>query len=130
MIRISDRVGQLPDYPLAKIPAIQRRLIAAGMDVIALGAGDSDGPPPAAVIESLHQALGTTALHKYGFQAGLPAFREAAVRWIERRFGQRFDAYTEMLPLIGSKEGLSHLVMAVCNPGDLVVVPEPGYQAY
>jgi LL-diaminopimelate aminotransferase len=130
MIRISDRVGQLPDYPLAKIPAIKRRLLAAGMDVIDLGAGDADGPPPAAVIESLHQALGTTALHKYGFQAGLPAFREAAVRWTERRFGQRFDAYSEMLPLIGSKEGLSHLVMAVCNPGDLVVVPEPGYQAY
>ncbi len=80
--------------------------------------------------EVLREALGITALHKYGFQAGLPAFREAAVRWIERRFGHRFDAYTEMLPLIGSKEGLSHLVMAVCNPGDLVIVPEPGYQAY
>jgi LL-diaminopimelate aminotransferase len=130
MTRISDRVGKLPDYPLAKIPGIKRRLIAAGMDVIDLGAGDADGPPPAAVTEHLREALGHTALHKYGFQAGLPAFREAAVHWIERRFGQKFDAYTEMLPLIGSKEGLSHLVLAVCNQGDLVVVPEPGYQAY
>ncbi len=130
MIQISDRVGKLPDYPLARIPGIKRRLIAAGMDVIDLGAGDADGPPPAAVTEVLREALGHTALHKYGFQAGLPAFREAAVRWIKRRFGQTFDAYTEMMPLIGSKEGLSHLVMAICNEGDLVVVPEPGYQAY
>lgn len=130
MIQISDRVGQLPGYPLAKIPTIKRRLIEAGVDVIDLGAGDSDGPPPKAVVDALKSALDVTANHKYGFQQGLPAYREAAVRWVERRFGQRFDAYTEMLPLIGSKEGLSHLPMAVCNPGDVAIIPEPGYQAY
>lgn len=130
MITISDRVGRLPGYPLARIPAIKRRLIEAGVDVIDLGAGDADGPPPKPVVDSLKLALDTTAYHKYGFQQGLPAFREAAVRWVERRFGQRFDATTEMLPLIGSKEGLSHLPLAVCNPGDIVVIPEPGYQAY
>jgi LL-diaminopimelate aminotransferase len=130
VIKPSDRVTSLPEYTLAKIPSIKRRLLAAGMDVIDLGAGDVDGPPPAPAIDALHQALGTTALHKYGFQQGLPAFREAAVKWVERRFGQRFDATTEMLPLIGSKEGLSHLPLAVCNPGDIAVVPEPGYQAY
>src|ERR1019366_7602380 len=107
-----------------------RRLLAAGIDVIDLGAGDADGPPPAATVDALRDALQVTALHKYGFQQGLPAFREAAVRWVERRFGQTFDANTEMLPLIGSKEGLSHLALAVCNPGDVVIVPEPGYQAY
>lgn len=130
MIQISDRVGQLPGYPLAKIPTIKRRLIEAGVDVIDLGAGDADGPPPKAVVDALKAALDVTANHKYGFQQGLPAYREAAVRWVERRFGQRFDAYTEMLPLIGSKEGLSHLPMAVCNPGDVAIIPEPGYQAY
>jgi len=130
MITISDRVGRLPGYPLAKIPAIKRRLIEAGVDVIDLGAGDVDGPPPKAVVDALKLALDTTALHKYGFQQGLPAFRDAAVRWVERRFGHRFDATTEMLPLLGSKEGLSHLPLAVCNPGDIVIVPEPGYQAY
>jgi LL-diaminopimelate aminotransferase len=130
MITISDRVGHLPGYPLAKIPAIKRRLMEAGVDVIDLGAGDVDGPPPKAVVDALKLALDTTALHKYGFQQGLPAFRDAAVRWVERRFGHRFDATTEMLPLIGSKEGLSHLPLAVCNPGDIVIVPEPGYQAY
>jgi LL-diaminopimelate aminotransferase len=127
---ISDRVTSLPEYTLAKIPSIKRRLIAAGMDVIDLGAGDVDGPPPAVTTDALRAALDVTALHKYGFQQGLPAFRDASVRWVERRFGQRFDATTEMLPLIGSKEGLSHLPLAVCNPGDIAVVPEPGYQAY
>ncbi|HEX3927127.1 MAG TPA: aminotransferase class I/II-fold pyridoxal phosphate-dependent enzyme [Gemmatimonadales bacterium] len=130
MISISKRVGELPDYPLARIPSIKRRLIAAGMDVIDLGAGDADGPPPIETTNALRSALDITALHKYGFQQGLPAYREAAVRWVERRFGQRFDAYTEMLPLIGSKEGLSHLPLAVCNAGDIAIVPEPGYQAY
>ena len=130
MISISDRVGRLPGYPLAKIPTIKHRLLEAGVDVIDLGAGDVDGPPPKAVVDALKLALDTTALHKYGFQQGLPAFRDAAVRWVERRFGHRFDATTEMLPLLGSKEGLSHLPLAVCNPGDIVVVPEPGYQAY
>jgi LL-diaminopimelate aminotransferase len=130
MISISDRVGRLPGYPLAKIPAIKRRLLEAGVDVIDLGAGDVDSPPPKAVVDALKLALDTTALHKYGFQQGLPAFRDAAVRWVERRFGHRFDATTEMLPLLGSKEGLSHLPLAICNPGDIVVLPEPGYQAY
>lgn len=129
-IRISDRVARLPAYPLAQIPSIKRRLIATGMDVIDLGAGDADGPPPAATIDALHEALGVTALHKYGFQQGSLAFREAAVRWVARRFGQVFDAHTEMLPLIGSKEGLTHLAFAVSNPGDVIIVPEPGYQAY
>lgn len=130
MIQISDRVTTLPGYPLAKIPSIKRRLLEQGVDVIDLGAGDADGPPPRGTIDALVGALDATAMHKYAFQQGLPAFREAAVRWMQRRFGQSFDATTEVLPLIGSKEGLAHLVFAVCNPGDVVLVPEPGYQAY
>jgi LL-diaminopimelate aminotransferase len=130
MIKLSERVARLPEYTLANIPTIKRRLIAAGLDVIDLGAGDMDGPPPAATIDALREALNVTALHKYGFQQGLPAFRDAAVQWVERRFGQQFDATKEMLPLIGSKEGLSHLPLTVCNAGDAVIVPEPGYQGY
>jgi LL-diaminopimelate aminotransferase len=75
-------------------------------------------------------ALADPAYSKYGFQQGLPAFRQAASRWVERRFGLRFDPAGETLPLIGSKEGLSHLPFAVVNPGDATIVPEPGYQAY
>jgi LL-diaminopimelate aminotransferase len=130
MIQLSQRVQALPGYPLAEIPTIKRRLLEAGVDVIDLGAGDNDTPPPTIAVETMAQALRDPALSKYGFQQGLPVFRRAAVRWVERRFGMRFDPMTETLPLIGSKEGLSHLPFAVCNPGDVTIVPEPGYQAY
>ncbi|HEX6669773.1 MAG TPA: aminotransferase class I/II-fold pyridoxal phosphate-dependent enzyme, partial [Gemmatimonadales bacterium] len=81
-------------------------------------------------IEAMHEALADPAYSKYGFQQGLLAFRQSASRWVERRFGRRFDPVTEVLPLIGSKDGLSHLPFAVVNPGDVTIVPEPGYQAY
>jgi LL-diaminopimelate aminotransferase len=126
----SERLRRLPGYPLAEIPAIKRRLIQAGVDVIDLGAGDNDAPPPEPVVRAMREALGDPALSKYGFQQGLPAFRRAAVDYVERRFGHRFDPTTEVLPLIGSKEGLAHLPFALVNPGDVVVVPEPGYQGY
>ena len=129
-IQHSARLDALPGYPLAEVPTIKRKLIAAGVDVIDLGAGDNDTPPPAVVVEALREALGDPALSKYGFQQGLPAYREACSDYMERRFGQRFDPFTETLPLIGSKEGLAHLPYAVVNPGDAVLFPEPGYQAY
>jgi LL-diaminopimelate aminotransferase len=130
MIEFSQRLHALPGYPLAEIPSIKRRLIEAGIDVIDLGAGDNDTPPPAVAVEAMTEALHQPAYSKYGFQQGLPAFRQAASRWVERRFGIHFDPVTETLPLIGSKEGLSHLPFAVVNPGDATIVPEPGYQAY
>src|SRR5688500_13972605 len=130
MIGPSERVGRLPGYPLAEIPAIKRRLLDAGVDVIDMGAGDLDAMPPEPVVEALREALGDLRYHKYGFQQGLPEFRKACTAYIEQRFGQRFDPVAEILPLIGSKEGLSHVTLAVCNAGDVVLVPEPGYQAY
>ncbi len=130
MISLSKRVQSLPGYPLAEIPSIKRRLIQAGVDVIDLGAGDNDTPPPDVAVQTMTAALRNPALSKYGFQQGLPEFRQAASRWIERRFGMHFDPTTETLPLIGSKEGLSHLALTVVNPGDVAIVPEPGYQAY
>ena len=130
MIELSQRLGALPGYPLAEIPTLKRRLMEAGVDVIDLGAGDNDTPPPAAAVQAMTAALRDPAYSKYGFQQGLPAFRQAASRWVERRFGFRFDPVTETLPLIGSKEGLAHLPLAVVNPGDATIVPEPGYQAY
>ncbi|MDX2122026.1 MAG: aminotransferase class I/II-fold pyridoxal phosphate-dependent enzyme [Gemmatimonadota bacterium] len=129
-MKFSSRLDRLPGYPLAELPARKRALIAQGVDVIDLGAGDADYPPPAEVIEAMRRAAGETALSKYGFQQGNPAFRAAACNWMTRRFGAGFDPQTEVLPLIGSKEGLSHLPLAVLNPGDVAVVPEPGYQAY
>ncbi len=130
MIGFSDRLHALPGYPLAEIPAIKRRLLDAGVDVIDLGAGDNDAPPPAPVIDTMLAAVRTPALSKYGFQQGLLEYRQAAARWVARRFGIEFDPVSELLPLLGSKEGLAHIVFAVVNPGDIAIVPEPGYQAY
>lgn len=129
-IEFSRRVEALPGYPLAELPAIKRRLLAEGVDVIDLGAGDNDAPPPAPVIEAMHQAVDDPAMGKYGFQQGLSGFRRAVAGYMARRFGQEFDPSTEVLPLIGSKEGLAHLPFLVLNPGDVAIVPEPGYQAY
>lgn len=128
--RLAPRVGQLPGYPLAGIPRRKRELLAAGVDVIDLGAGDADFPPPDPAVKGLVGALHDPAMSKYGFQLGLPAFREAVSRYHQRRFGTPFDPMTETLPLIGSKEGLAHFALATAGPGDVVVVPEPGYQCY
>ena len=130
MIKANARVGALPGYPLAEIPSIKKRLHDQGVDVIDLGAGDADWKPAPPIIEALTTALQEVRFHKYGFQQGNPEFRQAISRFMERRFKQKFDPTTEVLPLIGSKEGLSHLPFAVVNPGDATIVPEPGYQAY
>lgn len=130
MITPSARLQALPGYPLADLPTIKRQLMAAGRDVIDLGAGDNDAPPPRLAIEALQAAVENPANSKYGFQQGHPAFRRAASDYVQRRFGHRFDPVTELLPLIGSKEGLAHMPFAFVNPGEVVIVPEPGYQAY
>ena len=103
MIGFSQRLLGLPGYPLAAITTIKRRLIEAGVDLIDLGAGDNDTPPPASVVAALQRALEDPAMSKYGFQQGLAEFRQAASRYLHRRFGQQFDPVKELLPLIGSK---------------------------
>lgn len=130
MIKANTRVDRLPGYPLAEIPSIKKRLLDQGVDVIDLGAGDADWKPAQPIIDALVQAQDELRFHKYGFQQGLPEFRQAITRFMEKRFGQSFDWATETLPLIGSKEGLAHLAFGVASPGDVVLVPEPGYQAY
>jgi LL-diaminopimelate aminotransferase len=128
--RLSRRVSALPSYPLAEIPTIKRRLLQQGVDVIDVGAGDADFPPPAVAVEALARAVRDPAMSRYGFQLGLPAFREAAAAYLRRRFGIAFDPFTELHPLIGSKEGIAHLAMAVLDPGDVAIVPDPGYAVY
>ncbi|HEU5261749.1 MAG TPA: aminotransferase class I/II-fold pyridoxal phosphate-dependent enzyme [Gemmatimonadales bacterium] len=130
MTHFSKRLSALPSYPMAEIPGIKRRLIKRGVDVIDVGAGDADLPPPRAAVEALAHAARDPAMSRYAFQLGLPAFREAAAAYLERRFGVRVDPFTELQPLLGSKEGIAHLAMAVLDPGDVAVVPEPGYPVY
>lgn len=130
MPRYTDRLKSLPPYVLASIPGRKRELLAKGVDVIDLGAGDADLAPPPAAIEAMAAAIREPAMSRYGFALGLPAYRETISAWMHTRFGHRFDPLQEVIPLIGSKEGLAHLALAYVQPGDATIVPDPGYNAY
>jgi LL-diaminopimelate aminotransferase len=130
MPRLAGRFAAFPRYPLADVPEIKRKLKADGVDVIDLGAGDADLPPPPAAVAALQTSVGVTEMSRYPFQLGLHAFRTAVVAWMEKRFGVRLDPLTEMLPLIGSKEGIAHVAFAFLDAGDVTIVPDPGYQCY
>src|SRR5437667_10290181 len=106
---------------MAEIPALKRRLIQEGVDVIDIGAGDADLAPPRAAVEALARAARDPAMSRYAFQLGLPAFREAAAAYLQRRFGVRCDPFTELHPLLGSNEGIAHLAMALPDGGDDVL---------
>jgi LL-diaminopimelate aminotransferase len=121
---------RLPGYPLAGIPELRRTLEAQGVDIIDLGAGDADLPPPPRAIQALQEAAEVPANSRYPFQLGVPALREGIAAWMERRFGVQLDPFTGLLPLIGSKEGIAHMPRIFLNPGDWGIVPDPGYQAY
>ncbi len=130
MPALAARFDRLPPYPLADVPRIRRELRASGVDVIDLGAGDADLDPPPAAVEALTEALRDPDMSRYPFQLGLPSFREAIATWMRARFGVDLDPMTDVLPLIGSKEGISHLALCYVEPGDTTIVPDPGYQAY
>jgi len=126
----AQKLSELPVYLLASIPQKKRELQARGVDVIDLGAGDADLSPPPKAIEALKRAVHEPAMQRYGWALGLPAYREAVSSWMLKRFGLSFDPFTEVVPLIGSKEGLSHLAFAYLDSGDITIIPEPGYPAY
>ncbi|MBL8995793.1 MAG: aminotransferase class I/II-fold pyridoxal phosphate-dependent enzyme [Gemmatimonadetes bacterium] len=129
-MRTTRRFDSLPVYLLATIPQKKRDLIARGVDVIDLGAGDADLAPPPAAVEALAAAAREPAMSRYGFGLGLPAFRDATTAWMEKRFGHRFDPLKETVPLIGSKEGIAHLALAYLQQGDVAIIPDPGYLSY
>jgi LL-diaminopimelate aminotransferase len=126
----TDRLLSLPEYPLAGIPEKKRDLLARGVDVIDLGAGDADLSPPPAVIDRLAAAARIPTMSRYGFALGLVEYREAVARFMKRRFNQEFNPLKEIIPLIGSKEGISHLALAFVTKGDYTILPEPGYNSY
>ena len=130
MPKIAGRFETLPDYALATIPQKKRELAARGVDVIDLGAGDADLSPPPKALDAIAKAVREPAMSRYGFGLGLVAYREAISAWMGKRFGIRFDPMKEIVPLIGSKEGISHLALAYMEPGAVAIIPEPGYNAY
>jgi LL-diaminopimelate aminotransferase len=130
MPRLAARLTSFPDYPLAHVPAKKRALLARGVDVIDLGAGDADLAPPPAAVAAIKQAADNPAMGRYGFGIGHVPFREAISAWMQSRFGAKFDPMTEVVPLIGSKEGIAHIAFGYLGAGDIAIVPEPAYQAY
>jgi LL-diaminopimelate aminotransferase len=120
----------LPEYPLATIPQRKRELLERGVDVIDLGAGDADLAPPEQALSRMATAIMEPSLSRYGFGMGYVPYREAISAFMQKRFGVAFNPMTEIVPLLGSKEGISHLAFAYMDTGAVGIIPEPGYNAY
>jgi len=129
-MRLSTRAKELPPYVFARAGDKLRQLVSQGVDVINLGVGSPDLPPPAAVVETLCQAAMRHDSHGYCGYYGLPALRRAIADYYHQRFEVRLDPDTEVVVLIGSKEGLVNVSLAYLDQGDVSLIPDPGYPTY
>ena len=129
-IDTADRLKNLPPYLFAQLDRLKKEAFAKGKDLIDLGIGDPDIPTPEHIIKRLYEAARDPKTHRYATNFGLMQLRQAAAKWYEGRFGVEVDPHTEILPLIGSKEGISHIPLAFLNPGDVALVPDPCYPPY
>lgn len=129
-IKKARRINELPPYLFAEIDRRKRAALARGADLIDLGIGDPDIPTPAPVVEKLLEAATKPVNHRYPNSPGMPEFREAVARWYGRRFDVRLDPQTEVVSLIGSKEGIGNMAVAFVDPGDVVLVASPCYPVY
>jgi len=129
--RLAARLAKLPPYLFARIDALKAEARARGMDLIDVSIGDPDRPTFPAIVRAGKAAAADPANHQYPSYAGKRAFRAAVAAWYDRRFGVAgLDPDREVITLIGSKEGIGHLPFAFCDPGDAVLVPDPGYPVY
>ncbi len=129
-IKPSNRIQSLPPYLFVEIDRRKREARERGVDIIDFGVGDPDTPTPPFVIRAIKESLKNPKTHQYPLDLGSPVFREAVAEWYLKRFGVKLDSATEILPLIGSKDGITHVPLSLVNPGDSVLVPDPGYPAY
>jgi LL-diaminopimelate aminotransferase len=129
-LKQAERIKNLPPYLFAEIERKIALKKDQGVDVISLGIGDPVEPTPQHIIDSLVKEANDPSNHRYPSFDGLPAFRQAIAGWYDRRFGLTFDPNTQVLPLVGSKEGIAHIHVAFVDPGDTVLVPDPGYPVY
>ncbi len=129
-IDYADRLKRLPPYLFEEIDKAKQKAKEEGRPVIDLGVGDPDTPTPDFIIRKLHEASLDPATHKYALNKGLRALREEMAGWYKSRFNVDLDPDTEVLPLLGSKEGIGHVPLAFINPGDEVLIPDPGYPPY
>ncbi|MDP8259314.1 MAG: LL-diaminopimelate aminotransferase [Candidatus Aadella gelida] len=126
----AERLKQLPPYLFEEIDKAKQKAINEGRPIIDLGVGDPDTPTPDIIIKKLQEAVQDPSTHQYALNRGLSALREEMAVWYKKRFGIDLDPATEVLPLLGSKEGIAHVPLAFINPGDEVLIPDPGYPPY
>lgn len=129
-IKYNDKLKKLPPYLFIEIDRKKKEAIARGADIIALGVGDPDMPTPEHIIKAGQEALSKSANHQYPFGAGMLSFRTAITDWYKSRFNVELNPADEVCTLIGSKEGIGHIHLGFINPGDVVLIPEPGYPVY
>jgi len=126
----AERLKKLPPYLFKEIDRKKTEVRAQGVDIIDLGIGDPDLPTPPHIIEALKKAAEDPANHRYPSYSGMGDFKEAVAKWYQERFGVELDPDTEVVSLIGSKEGIAHFPLAFVNPGDVALVPAPAYPVY
>jgi len=129
-IELSERLKRLPPYLFVEIDKAKKKARAEGRDIIDLGIGDPDIPTPRYIIDALYQAALDSKNHRYALDEGLQELKEEIAKWYAARFGVKLNPDDEILPLIGSKEGIAHIPLAFVNAGDVVLVPEPCYPPY
>jgi LL-diaminopimelate aminotransferase len=127
---LSRRIKDLPPYLFAELDRKKEEVRARGVDIIDLGVGDPDRPTPKHIVNRMKRETAVPANHQYPSYEGLLSFRSAAANWYRQRFGVSLDPSSEVVTLIGSKEGIAHFPLAFVNPGDGVLVPDPGYPVY
>src|SRR5712664_271516 len=126
----ASRLGKIPPYLFAEIDRKVQEKRRAGVDVISLGIGDPDLPTPQRIVNVLQEAAGDPANHRYPSYFGLAELREAIANWYRERFRVTLAPATEILPTLGSKDGISHVPLGLVVPGDVVLAPDPGYTVY
>ena len=129
-MQVAKRLDRLPRYLFVEINRRIAEKKAEGVDVVNFAVGDPDLPTPSHIIEYMCEAAHDPVNHRYPETAGLPQLREAIAGWYRRRFGVALDPSGEVLPLIGSKEGIGHIALVFIEPGDIALVPDPGYPVY
>ena len=129
-MRFAQRLDLVPPYLFAELERKIDEQQRAGVDVISLGIGDPDLPTPEPVVRALQQSAATAATHQYPTNRGLEPFRDAVAAFYEERFGTRLDPGSEIVPVLGGKEGVAHIAFACLDPGDVALAPEPGYPPY
>lgn len=127
---LAERVKNLPPYLFAAIDKMKAEARERGVDLIDLSIGDPDIPTLPDIVESLKKAVENPVNHRYPSYDGMPPYKKAVAEWYKRRFNVGLDPFEEVLSLIGSKEGIGHIPLAFVNPGDIVLVPSPGYPVY